>query len=124
MKSFKIDLYSVKCTRSSDGFNVLHVAADNGFTSLTKRILDSSFSRLLWVQDTSSRYPVEIALEKHHYCTASLMIREMDDRYEVEYYNTVTNIMLFDTILAVHFVSVRTSSSTQESNFKIFCSLS
>ena len=80
LKNFKLNLYSVQCTRSSDGYNALHIAADNDFTSLTKKILDSGFSRLLWVQDTTGHYPVEIALDKCHYRTASLMIREMDDR--------------------------------------------
>ena len=80
LKNFRLNLYSVQCTRSSDGYNALHIAADNDFTNLTKKILDSGFSRLLWVQDTTGHYPVEIALDKHHYRTAPLMIREMDDR--------------------------------------------
>lgn len=98
LKNFKIDLYSEKCTRSEDGFNALHIAARKGFTALGKMILPE-FPQLLWVEDSSGHYPVEVAIMDYHYSTAVPMIRAMSDRQ-------VSFIILFRSSYAKNTVAI------------------
>ena len=80
LKSFKLNLYSEKCTCSVDSSNALHIAGRKGLTRLTKAILSEGNFRLLWAQDSSGSYPVELAIKECHYSTAVIMLKAMNDR--------------------------------------------
>ena len=62
----------------------LHVAAEAGFTALAEDILALGFSKLLIVKDNYTWYPVQGAVEREKYGTATFLLKNMPiERYTI-----------------------------------------
>ena len=74
------DLYSPQCTLA--GENALHIAAAQGYTELAKQILVRGYTNLLWGEDKKHMYPIQRAVEKERFCTAEVLLRSTNDRFD------------------------------------------
>jgi len=74
------DLYSPQCTL--DGENGLHIAAAQGYTELAKEILGRGYTNLLWGENKKNMYPIQRAVEKERFCTAEVLLRSTNDRFD------------------------------------------
>ena len=78
LDEFDADLYSEECV-GDKGHNPLHFAARCDYAQATRVILSKGYIKLLWLHDTNSLYPVQIALEKQYWGTAAVMLKAMAD---------------------------------------------
>ena len=78
VEKHKLDL-SLPRFEKDQGFNILHTAASENYTKLSKYVVERGYQALLQLRTPSGQYPVQIALEKENYATAAVLLKAMND---------------------------------------------